>query len=113
MTQTELMLSVYLIMTGFVCSGVLSSYYQWMRSEPAGFAVNYETWLSGFGGVLFCAFAGPFIIMRNTLRGRRIEGRPVGWVVAASAIATIWSFCSGLIIVHFVLTITGSMSGVA
>lgn len=109
MTQFELIISVYLIVTGFVSAGVLGSFYQWIRAEPVGFAVEYENWVHGFLGVLFCVFAGPFIIMRNTIRARRLEGRPFGWIVASSAIASLWSFCTGLIILHFVLSIHESL----
>lgn len=105
MAQFELFILVYIIVTGFVSSGVLANFYQWVHAKPVGFSINYETWLGGLGGVLFCVFAGPFIIMRNSLRGRRIEGRPVGWVFAASAIAALWSFCTGLMILHFTLTL--------
>ncbi len=110
MTQFELFLSIYIIFTGFVSSGVLGSFYQYWTMEPAGFSVKYDSWLKSFFGILFCIFAGPFIIMRNTLRGRKIEGRPLGWVVAASALATLWSFCIGVLILHTILMLRASIS---
>lgn len=109
MTQFELLLSIYIIMTGFSCAGVLGSFCQLWRAEPIGFSIDYESLLGSALGILVCIFAGPFILMRNTLRGRRIEGRPLGWVIAASAIATLWSFCTGLFIMHFALSIRSSI----
>ncbi len=45
--------------------------------------------------VPFLAFAAPFIIMRNTLRGRRIEGNSFNTVMAATVVAGFWSLMSG------------------
>ena len=112
MVQFELMLTAYIIITGFVCSAVLSSFWQLFKSEPIGFGVSYSSWMAGIAGVIFCVFAGPFIIVRNSIRGRKIEGRPLGWVLAASGIASLWSFCTGLFILHFVLTFRDSISSV-
>lgn len=109
MIHTELLLSAYIICAGFVSAGVLGSFIQIWKAEPIGFSVQYDSWVSGFLGVLLCIFAGPFIIMRNTLRGRRIEGRPLGWVVMASAVASLWSFCTGLLIMHTILSIRASV----
>jgi len=109
MTQSELFLAIYIILTGFTCSGVLGSFIQIWKAEPVGFSVRYDDWIQGFLGVLFCVFAGPFIIMRNTVRGRKIEGRPIGWVIAASAIASGWSFCTGLLILHLILSVRAGL----
>lgn len=109
MVQAELLLTGYIVCAGFVCSGVLGSFIQLWKSEPVGFKVQYNSWINGIFGVLFCVFAGPFIIMRNTVRGRRIERRPLGFVVLASAIAFLWSFCTGLLILHFLLSIWASI----
>ena len=110
MAHFELMLTGYIIITGFVCSAVLGSFWQIFRSEPVGFAVTYTTWVAGFMGVFFCVFAGPFIIVRNSIRGRKIEGRPLGWVVAASGIASLWSFCTGLVIIQLALIVRDSIT---
>lgn len=110
MVQFELLLTCYIMLTGFVCSGVIGSFWQLWRVEPIGFSIEYKSWVGGFAGVLFCAFAGPFIIMRNTIRGRRIEHRPIGWVVGASAIASLWSFCTGLLLLHAVLSLRDQIS---
>ena len=44
-------------------------------------------------------FAAPFIIMRNTLRGRRIERRRAEMVMVATVIAGLWSLMSGTVVV--------------
>jgi hypothetical protein len=43
-------------------------------------------------------FAAPFLIIRNTIRGRRIEGRPVAFVALATVIAGFWSLMSGTLV---------------
>jgi hypothetical protein len=45
------------------------------------------------------AFAAPFIIMRNTIRGRRLEDRRIGVVMLATLIAGFWSLMSGTVVV--------------
>jgi len=112
MAQFELLLVGYIIITGFVCSAVLGSFWQLFKAEPVGFSVTYTSWVAGFAGVIFCVFAGPFIIVRNSIRGRKIEGRPLGWVVAASGIASLWSFCTGLVILQFVLNLRNGLEAV-
>ena len=48
-----------------------------------------------FAAVPFLVFAAPFIIMRNTLRGARIERRRFEFVMMATVIAGFWSMMSG------------------
>lgn len=48
-----------------------------------------------FAAVPFLVFAAPFIIMRNTLRGRQLESRRVEFVMMATVIAGFWSMMSG------------------
>ena len=43
--------------------------------------------------------AAPFLIMRNTLLGRRQEGRRFEFVFLATLIAGFWSLMSGLVLV--------------
>jgi uncharacterized protein DUF6949 len=45
--------------------------------------------------VPFLVFAAPFIIMRNTLRGTRIERRRFEFVMLATILAGFWSLMSG------------------
>ncbi|WP_433960345.1 DUF6949 family protein, partial [Bradyrhizobium guangdongense] len=48
-----------------------------------------------FAAVPFLVFAAPFIIMRNTLRGMRVESRRAEFVMMATLIAGFWSMMSG------------------
>jgi hypothetical protein len=48
-----------------------------------------------FAAVPFLVFAAPFIIMRNTLRGAKIERRRFEFVMMATVLAGFWSLMSG------------------
>ena len=64
--------------------------------RPAGFGLLQEGVApSTFAAVPFLVFAAPFIIMRNTLRGARIERRRVEFVMMATVLAGFWSLMSG------------------
>jgi hypothetical protein len=43
--------------------------------------------------------SAPFLIMRNTILGRRQEGRRFEFVFLATLIAGFWSLMSGLVLV--------------
>ena len=54
---------------------------------------------SAFAAVPVLILAAPFLIMRNTLLGRRQEGRRFEFVFLATLIAGFWSLMSGLVLV--------------
>lgn len=99
----EILTIVYLCIAGFVAAGFLASLYQMITARPPQFAVSAETLSEGLGGAVLCVFGGPFIIMRNAIRGRTMEGRPLGWLAASSVIALAWSLCSGVVLVDCAL----------
>ena len=85
---------------GFAVAGLMSSGYQLVTHRPASFSLlEHGPRPSTFAAVPFLVFAAPFIIMRNTLRGRRIERRRFEYVMLATVIAGIWSLMSGTIVV--------------
>ncbi|HVD85622.1 MAG TPA: hypothetical protein VNC42_15520 [Bradyrhizobium sp.] len=81
---------------GFALAGVLTSGYQALAQRPAGFGLLEEGAApKTFAAVPFLVFAAPFIIMRNTLRGARIERRRFELVMLATILAGFWSLMSG------------------
>lgn len=97
----------YVASAGFVAAGVLGSLFQLLTREPPRFNFGGETLMRFLTDMLMCIFAGPFIIMRNAIRGRRIEKRPLGWLVASSTIAGMWSMCSGMLVMNVALILAG------
>jgi hypothetical protein len=92
--------SLFSLCIGFALAGALASGYQAMVERPAGFGLLKEGVApTTFAAVPFLVFAAPFIIMRNTLRGARIERRRFEFVMMATVLAGFWSLMSGTFIV--------------
>jgi len=81
---------------GFAIAGMLATGYQLATDQPAGFhLLEQGPKPSTFAAVPLLVFAAPFIIMRNTIRGRVIEGRSMQLVMIATIVAGLWSLMSG------------------
>lgn len=92
--------SLFSLCIGFSLAGALTSGYQALLQQQAGFGLLQDGVAPrSFAAVAFLVFAAPFIIMRNTLRGRRIERRRFEFVMMATVIAGFWSLMSGTCVV--------------
>ena len=92
----EALNTFFSITIGFAFAGALVNGYQAVAHRPAGFGLLQEGVApSTFAAVPFLVFAAPFIIMRNTLRGMRLESRRFEFVMMATVIAGFWSMMSG------------------
>ena len=83
---------------GFAFAGLLSSGFELLTHRRASFRL-----LEGGGaGAVACVpvlvFGAPFIILRNTVRGRIREQRPIPFVMLATMIACGWSLMSGRVV---------------
>src|SRR3954453_9329788 len=85
---------------GFALAGALVSGYQTIAQRPAGFGLLQDGVApKTFAAVPFLVFAAPFIIMRNTLRAKRIERRRFELVMMATVLSGFWSLMSGTFLV--------------
>jgi hypothetical protein len=85
---------------GFAVAGMLATGYQAVTERPLSFRLlNGGARLVTFLAVPVLTFAAPFIIMRNTIRGRRIEARRFEFVMMATILAGFWSLMSGTVVV--------------
>ena len=101
----EALNSFFAILIGFALAGALSSGFQAFVRKPAGFGLLAQGAASkAVAAVPFLVFAAPFIIMRNTVRGRTIEGRRVEFVALATIIAGFWSMMSGTFVLMLLET---------
>jgi Family of unknown function (DUF6949) len=92
--------SLLCLVFGFAFAGLCATGYQFLTQRPASFRLlQGGPKASTFAAVPFLLFAAPFIIMRNTLRGRRIEGRQFQFVMIATVLVGFWSMMSGTIVV--------------
>jgi hypothetical protein len=96
--------------SGFVAAGVLSSFYQLVTETPARFDITADRIWSGTLQIMLLMFAGPVIVMRNAIRGRILERRPLGWLAASTVVAAAWSLCSGIVVLEFALAIRDSIA---
>ena len=103
----ETLLFTYACACGFVFAAVLATGYQLVTSRPARFelltAASEARLLATIVTACLVVWAAPYIIMRNAVRGRLIEGRPVGWLVASFGIAVLWSMCVGILVLQLAL----------
>ena len=87
---------IFALAMGFAVAGLVASGYQLVTRRPASFRLLQRgPRPSTFAAVPFLVIAAPFIIMRNTIRGRQLEGRSVTAVMAATVVAGFWSLMSG------------------
>ncbi len=99
----QLFVLLYSVATGFVVAGIVASFYQLVTAEPPRFTPLGTSAVALMVTFLFCGIAGPFIIMRNAVAGRRKERFALGWILGSAAIAGMWSACSGLLVLDFAL----------
>ena len=96
----EAIQSFFALAVGFALAGVLATGYQLATYRAASFRLlERGPHVAAFAAVPFLAFAAPFIIMRNTIRGRRLERRRVEFVMLATVLAGFWSLMSGTVLV--------------
>lgn len=106
----DLFVLAYVTCVGFVIAGIIASAYQLISTRPAGFSeVSIQSWPVAMGSMFLVALAGPVILMRNALRGRRLEKRPIGWLFGSAAIAGMWSAISGILVLGLILGVMNSI----
>jgi hypothetical protein len=95
---------------GFAFAGLVSTGYQALTQRPASFSLlEQRARALALAAVPFLVFAAPFIIMRNTIRGRIIERRRFEFVMVATVIAGIWALMSGTVVVMAVEAVRNAM----
>jgi hypothetical protein len=107
-TMSSTGLVLWAIAAGYVTAALATSSYQWLMDEAVSFRLLVTGGLAASLAALpLLMLAGPAVIARNSWRGRRIEGRPLGFVALAGVIAAGWSFVTGVMVIEFLLVIRG------
>ena len=91
---------LFSLVLGFAVAGLCSSGYQLATSRLLSF--NQLSTGPGPGTIAaipLLVLSAPFLIIRNTILGRRQEGRRFEFVFLATLIAGCWSLMSGLVLV--------------
>jgi hypothetical protein len=92
--------SFFSLAWGFAVAGLCASSYQLIAKHLPSFR-QLEVGPMGarFAVIPVLMFSAPYIIMRNTLRGRRVARRRFELVMMATVIAGLWSLMSGTVVV--------------
>lgn len=99
--------SFFALAFGFAVAGVAASAYRLVWQHFPSFRLLEVGPVPGrFAAIPLLMFCAPFIIMRNTVRGRRIERRRVEFVMVATVIAGLWSLMSGTVVVMVIETLS-------
>jgi hypothetical protein len=93
---------------GFAFAGLLASGFEFVTARQASFGLLQAGGVAALACVPVVVFAAPFIIIRNTVRGRRFERRPIGFVMAATILACVWSLMSGRLVLDVAQTLAGA-----
>ena len=91
------------LLIGFAVAGLIATGYQAVTQRPASFGLLEEgPRPSTFAAIPMLVFAAPFIIMRNTIRARRLVARRFEFVMLATVLAGFWSLMSGTVVLMLV-----------
>jgi hypothetical protein len=91
--------SVLALAIGFAVAGLLASGYQLLTLQQPSFQLLEGERAKALMAVLFLLFTAPIIIIRNVLRGARLDRRSLGFAVMAALVAGFWSLMSGTVVV--------------
>jgi hypothetical protein len=98
--SSETIQSLFALAFGFAVAGMCASGFRLASNHfPSFRLLEIGPVPSRFAAVPLLIFSAPFIIMRNTLRGRRLERRRGEVVMVATVIAGLWSLMSGTVVV--------------
>jgi hypothetical protein len=85
---------------GYAVAGLCASGYRLFANHfPSFRLLEVGPAAARFASIPLLMFSAPFIIMRNTLRGRRLQGRRAEVVMISTVIAGLWSLMSGTVVV--------------
>jgi hypothetical protein len=87
------------LLVGFAFAGFLANAFNWLTSRQPSFRMLESGGVGAVASVPLVVFSAPFIILRNTVRGRRHEKRNMWFVFLATLIACGWSMVAGHVII--------------
>jgi hypothetical protein len=96
------------LVIGLAFAGFISTAFELFTARRASFSLLERGWVAAVASLPMLVFGAPFIILRNTVRGRRIEGRPFFFVMAATMIACGWSLASGRLLLDIAHRVAGA-----
>jgi hypothetical protein len=92
--------AVRALMFGMALSGLLFSAFQYLTDSPPSFTMLQRGGWTAALAVPLVVMTAPFIILRNTIRGRRFERRSILFVWLATVIACLWGMAAGRVMLN-------------
>jgi hypothetical protein len=100
--------ALHALVLGFAFAGLLASAFELFTERRASFGLLQAGGVVAVASVPILVFSAPFIIVRNTIRGRAIEGRPIPFVMLATMVACLWSLMSGRVVLDLTARFVGA-----
>ena len=98
--------SFFSLAFGFAVAGLCASGFRLgSRHLPSFQLLERGPVPARFAAIPLLIFSAPFIIMRNTIRGRRLEELRAEVVMLATLIVGLWSLMSGTVLVFALQTL--------
>jgi hypothetical protein len=96
----EVTVSFFSLALGFAFAGLCATGYRLFADGfPSFRLLEVGPATARFASIPLLMFSAPFIIVRNTVRGCRLEGRPAEFIMVATVVAGLWSLMSGTVVV--------------
>ena len=99
--------SLKTLVFGIAAAGLIATGFEAMTARRASFQLLTLGGPKAVASVPLIVFSAPFIILRNTVRGRRYERRPVGFVALATIIACLWALACGRVLLDLLALLGG------
>ena len=96
------------LVVGLAFAGLVATAFELLTARKASFSLLERGGVAAFASLPMLAFGAPFIILRNTVRGRRIEGRPFVFVMMATILACGWGLMSGRVVMDIAHRVAGA-----
>lgn len=93
---------------GISFAGFLASGFELVTSRRASFRLLESGDMKALASVPVLVFSAPFIILRNTIAGRKVEKRRFFFVMAATIVACGWGMLCGRLMLDFVASAVGA-----
>jgi hypothetical protein len=92
---------------GFALAGFVATGFQLLTNRLPSFSQLTSGGLRAALSVPLLMTTAPFIILRNTIRGRRFERRSIFFIWLATVIACLWSLAAGKAVLNIMATLVG------
>jgi hypothetical protein len=90
------------LLLGLAFAGFVASAFQYLTDHPPSFALLEKGGWGAIFSVPLVVMTAPFIILRNTIRGRRFERRSMFFVWLATVIACLWGMAAGKVMLDII-----------